>query len=94
MQMGVGEALVSTLSDCLAAPGVHLIDCPVGQRWPAVLLRRRIIKDLACLDKVAKYQLSQTQRLFFFKEYTQRKRLSAADKRMIRKILPYFQGRE
>ncbi|MEN8687176.1 MAG: heptose kinase, partial [Desulfuromonadales bacterium] len=56
--------------------------------------RRRIIKDLACLDKVAKYQLSQTQRLFFFKEYTQRKHLSAADKTMIRKILPYFQGRE
>ncbi len=75
-------------------PQVYLIDCPVGQRWPAVLLRRRIIKDLACLDKVAKYQLSQTQRLFFFKEYTQRKRLSAADKTMIRKILPYFQGRE
>ena len=75
-------------------PQVYLIDCPVGQRWPAFLLPRRIIKDLACLDKVAKYQLSQTQRLFFFKEYTQRKRLSAADKKMVRKILPYFQGRE
>lgn len=75
-------------------PQVYLIDCPVGQRWPAFLLPRRIIKDLACLDKVARYQLSRTQRLFFFKEYTQRKRLSAADKTMIRKILPYFQGRE
>jgi len=75
-------------------PQVYLIDCPVGQRWPAFLLPRRIIKDLACLDKVAKYQLSQTQRLFFFKKYLQRKRLTAADKSMIRKIVPYFQGRE
>ena len=75
-------------------PQAYLIDCPVGQRWPSLLLPRRIIKDLACLDKVAKYQLSQTQRLFFFKEYTQRKRLTAADKTMIRKIVPYFQGRE
>jgi len=75
-------------------PQVYLIDCPVGQRWPAFLLPRRIIKDLACLDKVAKYQLSRTQRLFFFKEYTQRKRLIAADKTMIREILLFFQGRE
>jgi tRNA A-37 threonylcarbamoyl transferase component Bud32 len=75
-------------------PLVYLIDCPVGQRWPALLLQRRIIKDLACLDKVAKYQLSQTQRLLFFKKYLRRKRLNAADKRMIRKIVVYFQGRE
>ena len=75
-------------------PQVYLIDCPVGQRWPAFLLPRRIIKDLACLDKVAKYQLTQTQRLFFFKEYMQRKHLTAADKAMIRKIVRYFQGRE
>jgi hypothetical protein len=75
-------------------PQVCLIDCPVGQRWPEFLLPRRIIKDLACLDKVGKYRLSQTQRMFFFKEYTQRKCLSEADKVMIRKILPYFQGRE
>ena len=75
-------------------PQVYLIDCPVGQRLPALLLPRRIIKDLACLDTVAKYQLSRTQRLFFFKEYTQRKRLIAADKTMIREILLFFQGRE
>lgn len=75
-------------------PQVYLIDCPVGQRLPAFLLPRRIIKDLACLDKVAKYQLSRTQRLLFFKEYTQRKRLIAADKTMIREILLFFQGRE
>lgn len=75
-------------------PQVYLIDCPVGQRWPAFLLRRRIVKDLACLDKVAKYRLSRTQRLLFFKEYTRRGRLSAADKRMIRRVLGYFEGRE
>ena len=75
-------------------PRVYLIDCPEGQRWPAPLLQRRIIKDLACLDKVAKYQLSRTQRLRFFKDYRQIDRLSPDDKVMIRKILAYFEGRE
>ena len=55
---------------------------------------RRMIKDLACLDKVAKYQLNQTQRLFFFKEYMRKSRLGTADKAMIRRILRYFRGRE
>jgi RIO-like serine/threonine protein kinase len=75
-------------------PRVYLIDCPAGQRWPTFLLPRRIVKDLACLDKVGKYQLSQTQRLLFFKKYTLRKRLTAADKTMIREVLSFFQGRE
>ncbi len=76
------------------APQIGLIDCPAGQRWWGPMLRHRIIKDLACLDKVAKYQLSRTQRLRFFKQYRKIARLSAADKQMIGRILAFFRGRE
>lgn len=75
-------------------PQVFLIDCPAGQWWPWPFLEYRIIKDLACLDKVAKYHLSRTRRLRFYHEYSGRNRLSLADKQRIRKILVFFRGRE
>jgi hypothetical protein len=58
------------------------------------LLRYRIAKDLACLDKVAKYTLSRTQRLRFYLQYCGRQHLNAADKRRVRQIVGYFEGRE
>ncbi|BFN25727.1 MAG: heptose kinase [Gammaproteobacteria bacterium HGW-Gammaproteobacteria-9] len=73
---------------------LYLIDCPTGAFWCGPFLRRRIVKDLACLDKVAKYQLTRTQRLRFYLQYCQRKRLVAQDKPRIQQILNYFQGRE
>src|SRR5690606_39161692 len=41
---------------------IHLIVCSGGTLWWGPFRQRQIIKDLACLDKVAKYQLSSTQR--------------------------------
>lgn len=73
---------------------VYLIDCPAGTFWWGSMLRYRIIKDLACLDKVAQYQLSQTQRLRFYLQYCQRARLTAQDKKQIAKIVRFFEGRE
>jgi len=73
---------------------LFLIDCPNGAFWWGFLLRYRIIKDLACLDKVAKYHLSATQRLRFYLQYRQRPRLSRSDKRRIRQIVSFFEGRE
>lgn len=73
---------------------VFLIDCPSGSFWWGPLLRRRIVKDLACLDKVAKYVLSRSQRLRFYLQYRSRARLNAADKRRIRQIVGYFEGRD
>lgn len=73
---------------------VYLIDCPAGTFWWGPMLRYRIIKDLACLDKVAKYHLSHTQRLRFYLQYCQRSRLNAEDKQKIVKILRFFEGRE
>ncbi|WP_426415754.1 lipopolysaccharide kinase InaA family protein [Aestuariirhabdus sp. LZHN29] len=76
------------------APRLYLIDCPAGRRWVWPFLEHRIVKDLACLDKVAKYQLSRTQRLGFYLHYVDRPRLTAADRKRIGKILAFFDGRE
>lgn len=73
---------------------LFFIDCPTGSFWWGPLLRYRIIKDLACLDKVAKQVLTRTQRLRFYLQYRQRARLDEADKRQVRKILKFFEGRE
>lgn len=82
------------LVDTAATPTVYLIDCPSGGFWRGPMLRYRIIKDLACLDKIGKYRLSRTQRLRFYLDYAGHARLSAADKRRLRKILKFFAGRE
>lgn len=76
------------------ADKVYLIDCPNGAFWWGPLLRYRIVKDLACLDKVAKRHLSRTQRLRFYLQYRDRQRLNAADKQRINKIAIFFEGRE
>ncbi|WP_286785430.1 MULTISPECIES: lipopolysaccharide kinase InaA family protein [Pseudomonas] len=73
---------------------LFFIDCPGGTFWRGALLRRRIVKDLACLDKVAKYTLSRTQRLRFYLQYAGATRLGAGDKQRIRQVLGYFEGRE
>ncbi len=82
------------LVDGSASPTVYLIDCPRGRYWWPVFLEYRRNKDLQCLDHLAKDQLSRTQRLRFYLAYADRKRLAAADKRRIRKILGFFAGRE
>ena len=73
---------------------LYLIDCPNGDFWRGFWLKYRITKDLACLDKVAKYHLSYTQRLRFYFQYTGRTTLNAADKERVRHIVRFFEGRE
>jgi len=73
---------------------VFFIDCPTGGFWWGPFLRHRIIKDLACLDKVAKYALRRTQRLRFYLQYTGRRRLAVDDKVRVCAVLKYFEGRE
>jgi hypothetical protein len=67
-------------------PVVHLIDCPNGGFWPRPFLHYRIVKDLACLDKVARHQLSRTQRLRFLLAYLETDRLTPEGKRWARAI--------
>ncbi|MCW2269311.1 3-deoxy-D-manno-octulosonic-acid kinase [compost metagenome] len=73
---------------------LFFIDCPTGDFWWGFMLRYRITKDLACLDKVAKYHLSATQRLRFYLQYRGRERLNESDKRRIRHVVTFFEGRE
>lgn len=77
-----------------AEPRVYMIDCPSGMTWFGPFFEYRRIKDLACLDKVGHYMLSRSQRLRFYLDYVQRSRLSAQDKKVIRKILAFFKGRD
>lgn len=82
------------LVDDAPEPNLFLIDCPSGEFWWGPFLRYRIVKDLACLDKVAKHHLSRTQRLRFYLDYAGKQKLDAADKGILRKITRHFEGRE
>lgn len=75
-----------------ALPTAYFIDCPVGRFWWGPFLQHRIIKDIACIDKVAKFKLSRTQRLRFYLQYTQKTKLDTADKKVLKKIIHYFDG--
>ncbi|MDR3352074.1 MAG: lipopolysaccharide kinase InaA family protein [Zoogloeaceae bacterium] len=73
---------------------VYLIDCPLGSILPAgPLLRRRMEKDLATLDKVACTCLSRSTRLRFFLVYREKQRLAPPDKASIRRITHFFKDR-
>ncbi len=67
-------------------PGVFLIDCPAGGFRRSYLLKRGIIRDLAHLDKVARYCLSARDLLRFYKQYKHIKKLTKSDKKMIYNI--------
>ncbi|HMM55426.1 MAG TPA: lipopolysaccharide kinase InaA family protein [Candidatus Desulfobacillus sp.] len=73
-----------------AAGKVYLIDCPSGGFWRPPFLEYRIARDLASLDETARGMLTRTQRLRFYLDYAQKKKLDAADKRRIRRILRIF----
>ncbi len=77
---------------------VYIIDCPAGRRLGGFLLtpllKRGVIKDLACLDKIARHVLSRTQRLRFYLRYVGLNRLDFAHKKKVRKILSFFEGRQ
>ena len=77
---------------------VYIIDCPAGRQlsgflW-SPLLRRGVIKDLACLDKIARHVLSRTRRLKFYLRYAGLNKLDVVHKKRVRKILSFFDGRQ
>lgn len=75
-------------------PRVYLIDCPLGRRRYGLLRRRAQVKDLACLDLHARIHLRQTVRLRFYLRYCGVRRLSKADKRLLRWVLRFFDRRD
>ncbi len=74
-------------------PEVYIIDCPDGSIKTRFFFDRGVVKDLACLDRTAKEFLSKTQRLRFYKDYKKLDRLRAKDKRTIKHVLTFFEGR-
>ncbi len=76
------------------SPTVYLIDCPSGSYYRGTILDYRIVKDLACLDKLASKTLSRSQRLRFYLDYTQNSRVDNGDRQRIAKIVGFFDGRD
>ncbi|MCD6527956.1 MAG: hypothetical protein J7K75_13295 [Desulfuromonas sp.] len=71
-------------------PQVYFFDCPLGRCRFGWLKRRGFIKDLACLDKVARKILTRSQRLNFYKRYSAITRLDVQHKKQIRQIVNFF----
>jgi RIO-like serine/threonine protein kinase len=74
----------------LTVPQVYFFDSPAGRYWSWPFLEHRITKDLALLEKVARRGLSLRWRLWFYHQYTGRKKMTAADKRRLRRIAGCF----
>lgn len=70
---------------------LYVIDCPLGRFWYGPFLRYRILKELAMLDRVAKYRFRRTQRLRFFLNYRRARRLTPQDKKLLYR---FFQRKE
>jgi tRNA A-37 threonylcarbamoyl transferase component Bud32 len=77
-----------------ATDRIYLIDCPSGGFWWPPFLEYRIIKDLACLDKLGKRHLARSERLRFYLDYAGKQRLDDRDRQRIRKIITFFNGRD
>lgn len=67
-------------------PVIHLIDCPAGGFRSGYFLGREIVRDLAHLDKAARYVLSTKDLLRFYKKYQGIDKLTKKDKRLVAKI--------
>ena len=63
-------------------PKVYFIDCPSGRTWCGPFLEYRIVKDLACLDKVARYHLTEEQRMHFYHVYSGKQALDEEDRKI------------
>lgn len=75
-------------------PKITLIDCPAGRFWWQPFFEYRRIKDLACLDKVAKNVLRRSQRLKFYYYYQGTTKLSGVDKSILKRVMSFFKGRD
>lgn len=73
---------------------VYFFDCPAGQRWIWPFLSYRKMKDLAHLDKIARECLPLRWRLRFYRQYLAKRKMSPADRRRLRQIARYYDGRD
>jgi tRNA A-37 threonylcarbamoyl transferase component Bud32 len=64
-----------------------LIDSPKGKSWPQWIMKRRFISDLATLDSPAPTVFRKTERMRFYLNYRNIKKLTSLDKKIIKRIL-------
>lgn len=66
---------------------LYIMDAPRGYFWPAFIMRRRRVFDLATLDSAATQGFTRSQRLRFLHLYLGCNRLTKKDKKLVRKVL-------
>ncbi len=79
--------ILATLDD---EPLVYFFDCPLGRHRVMRSGQRGYMKDLATLEKWAMLYLSKTDRLRFYLQYRNIKKLTQGDKLYIKKINQFF----
>lgn len=70
-------------------PEVFFFDCPSGSFWCWPIMEYRKIKDLAHLEKMARRHLPIRWRLWFYKQYSGKKKLDKKDRQQLRKVASY-----
>lgn len=75
------------------SPELCFFDCPRGHRPPRLLLRRRIVRDLAHLEHDLRSHLRRSDLLYLFQRYRQVERLGGEDKALLRQTLAYYPQR-
>jgi len=73
---------------------VYIIDCPLGRVCSGPIYERGVAKDLACVDRGAWKYISRSMRLRFALRYYGADRLSEAQKKRVRRVLGFFEGRD
>ena len=68
------------------SPAVHFIDCPSGGFRKSYLLMSGVIRDLAHMERTARYLLSSRDLLRFYKKYKKVLKLTPKDKKLISQI--------
>jgi len=58
-----------------------------------LLYRRGVIKDLACMDRVARFNANCSHRPRFFLHYRKHSTYIGDDKRLMRAVLRFLSGR-
>jgi len=79
--------------DAAEAPPLSWIDAPRGRFDRTPLRRRRMLKDLACLDKHARHHCSRAERLRFLMRYLQRDRVDHEVRSLATRVTGYVDRR-
>jgi lipopolysaccharide kinase (Kdo/WaaP) family protein len=72
---------------------LFFFDCPRGYHPPRLLLRRRIVRELAHLEHELRAHVRRADLLYLYKQYCGTGKLTPSDKALAREALGYYQQR-